>query len=187
MKYDLNSMSMTQLVDLYNAKADVLGEKQVKRFSDRKTAVRRVEAIVDRKPEKAQPQPRSNPEVPDEVEQEAAGEFPIGEMAEAAKVEPKKSRMRFVFPLHDPKAIKDIKGKTSLRAQARELLLGGATFAQVEQLVERFDKERGKDSENVERRAYELVRIMHYYLGYGVSHDQETGEIKIYCTPLGKK
>lgn len=42
------SMTPAQLVALYNSRAEALGEKTVKRFSDRKTAERRLAGIEER-------------------------------------------------------------------------------------------------------------------------------------------
>jgi DNA-binding MarR family transcriptional regulator len=89
--------------------------------------------------------------------------------------------MRFKFkPM---KEIKHLRNPNTLRGRCVELLSGdGATFEQVEDLVRAYDEEQGKAQKNITRRAYELVRIMHYYLGYGIHHDIDSGVIRIYET-----
>jgi len=67
----------------------------------------------------------------------------------------------------------------SLRGDCVVLLTGGGTIKQVEGLVRKFDVKRNKKSDTVERRAYELIRIMNFQLGHGVKHNSETGVIKI--------
>lgn len=76
----------------------------------------------------------------------------------------------------------------SLRERVlKKMLDKGLTYEQVVEVVKAFDAERlgaGKDirgSDNhPERRAYEVIRIIHYILGYGLKHDAETGIIKAY-------
>jgi len=87
--------------------------------------------------------------------------------------------MRFVFKPES--VIRETKGtiksnskdKRTLRARGVDLLTRekGATFKQVEAMVEKFDQDRGVPSKNVERRAYELVRLTHYYLGWGLKEE----------------
>lgn len=100
---------------------------------------------------------------------------------EKKEVQRKTRIMRFKFkPM---KEIKHLRNPNTLRGRCVGLLSGeGATFEEVEDLVRAYDEEQGKEQKNITRRAYELVRIMHYYLGYGIHHDLDTGKIKIYET-----
>jgi hypothetical protein len=147
-------LTTAQLVEQYNAAATELNKPLVKRFSDRKTAVRRTEEIrkelaeVLRKLEHKQPS------------------------AEGRKVR----QPVFRFQHRVPEVNK--RSTDSLRARCEELLSGeGATFAEVETLVREFDAERKKPSKNVKQRAYGLIRIMHYQLGHGL--DDRDGRIKL--------
>lgn len=156
MTKDITTLTTSELAEEYNKAAEQLGESQVKRFSDKKAALRRTQAILDRLPKRKR-KPRG---------------------------------MRFVFK---PDAeIRECKGtartstadKRTLRQRCVDLLHTetGATFKQVENMVATFDKERGRepsDAERLERRTYELIRIMHYYLGYGI-RQSEDGRIAIY-------
>lgn len=77
---------------------------------------------------------------------------------------------RFNLPLREE--IHPIRAGT-LRYQAAELLKSGATFEQIEALVRNFDDEREKTSETVSRRAYEVVRLLHTFIGYGLREDDK--------------
>lgn len=150
----LNTLTLSELVGQYNEAAERLGENKIKKFSDRKSAIRRTEAIVARLPKKRKRKPRG---------------------------------MRFVFKPETEIRACTGSAKTSgsdkrtLRQRCVTLLIkeSGATFKQVEALVEKFDRDRGREPQSVERRAYELVRIMHYYLGYGI-RELEGKRIQIY-------
>ncbi len=141
---NLETLTTAELAAKYNDAAATLGEAAVKRFSDKKSAVRRTTAIVARLPE---------------------------------TTEAKRRPMRFVF--RPEKVIRECKvtaknmksGSTkTLRQRALDKLLTkkGATFEEIKQVVLDFDKDRGVKPKNHERRAYELVRLIHYYLGYGL-------------------
>jgi hypothetical protein len=89
-------------------------------------------------------------------------------------------RMSFSFKprsdAHPPKGT-----QITLRSLFYDRMVKGCTFLDVIELIKNFDKGRGKGNDNtIERRAYELVRIMHYTLGFGISHDESTGVIKLY-------
>lgn len=101
------------------------------------------------------------------------------------KGERKKRGMRFVFPFNGREHLRSVRDEESLRGMCVDLLTAGATFDEVEKLVVEFDKRRKRDPQHIERRAYELVRIMHYYLGYGIAHDQSTGIIKLHTREVG--
>lgn len=165
-----DSQSTSDLADAYNAAASFLKEKAVSRFSDKATALKRTLAIVGRLPDDAPPAPE--PKV-------AA---PAPKTAKPAKtpkepVERRKRQAYFTFPVAD--SIRKVRDSDSLRGQCVVLLTEGATFAQIEKLVNSFDGARGSSPGNLERRTYELIRIMHYYLGYGMTHNAESGVIKL--------
>ena len=99
------------------------------------------------------------------------------EKGTAAKGERKKRGMHFVFPFSGE--VREVRSAESLRGQCVTLLKKGATFDQIQKLCASFDKKRGVTSESIERRAYELVRIMHHYLGYGLKHNEGSGVITL--------
>lgn len=73
------------------------------------------------------------------------------------------------------------KNAKSLRALTITALSekGGKTFKEVEAIVRDFDAARGKTSTTVERRAYELIRLINSANGYGIKHDPKTGKIQV--------
>lgn len=145
----MENLSTAELVALYNEAATELNKPLVKRFSDRKTALRRTEEIRKELARKVTP---------------------------PAKTERKVRQPVFRLGNREPAVTKRQSG--TLREQCEALLSGeGATFAEVEELVRRFDRERNKEPQNVQRRAYGLVRLMHYQLGHGL--DDRDGKIKI--------
>jgi hypothetical protein len=90
------------------------------------------------------------------------------------------NRMSFAFkPRSDAKAPKG--SATTLRSLCYARMLKGCTFTDVITLIKDFDSGRGKGNANtIERRAYELVRLMHYALGFGIEHNEATGVLKLY-------
>ena len=156
----LTNLSNSQLVDQYNEAAALLGQSSIKRFRDKQTALRRTTEIL------------------------AMIEHKVAEPKAPAKPRAKRG-MRFVFPFHGSDHLRSTRNAETLRGRCTALLKGGATFADVKALVEEFDREHGKPSKYVERRAYELVRIMHYYLGYGIEHNQGTDIIKLHTREVG--
>ncbi len=168
---DVSTLTSKAQVELYNLLADNLGGKGVTKFKDKVTATKRINAALD-----------AWNELPD------GSTSPAPEPVKPAKkkTERKKRGLRFMFPFNGKDSIRSIRSSGTLRGQCVALLTGGATFAKVEALVEQFDADRGKVSKHVLRRAYELVRIMHYYVGYGVDHDQATGLIKLHTRPVGQ-
>lgn len=168
-------LSGPEQVELFNLLGSNLGiDKRVNKFSDRKKGAAR---IIDRLKTWGDEE---------EIEEATAAPEPKAAPAPKAKPAPKKKEaserkkrgMRFVFPFNGD--LRTLRNMDTLRGQCVTLLKEGATFKEVEELVVRFDQDRNKKPEHVERRAYELVRIMHYYVGYGISHDMETGIIKLH-------
>lgn len=185
---NLSTLSSGELAGIYNNAAVALKRQPVKRFKDRATAQRRTTAIlanlavannsgIDTAPVAPAPKKKvaAKPAAP---KKKAVAKKPA-----APKKERKKRGMRFVFPFHGADHLRSLRDSETLRGQCVDLLKGGAKFDKVEALVERFDASKGRPSKFVERRAYELVRIMHYYLGYGISH--KDGEIKLHTREAG--
>ena len=174
-------------VELHNLLVSNIGEgSQVRKFSDRKAGAKRILAKLrtfGELLEAEQVEPATESPAPEKAKVKAA---PKGKPAPKAKTERKKRGMRFVFPFNGRDNMRSIRDNGTLRAECVKLLQKGATFKEVEDLVVKFDAERGKKSEHVERRAYELVRLMHYHIGYGIAHDQKTGEIKLHTREVGK-
>ncbi len=170
---NVSTLASKDQVELYNLLADNLGGGRpiphVHKFKDKATGTKRIiKALV------------TWDELPDD--EEGAPE-PVKPARK--KTERKKRGLRFVFPFNGKDNMRAIRSTETLRGQCVTLLEVGAKFAKVEALVEQFDADRGKVSKHVLRRAYELVRIMHYYVGYGVDHDQTTGLIKLHTRPVG--
>lgn len=147
----LETQTAVELVGRYNAAATSLGRNEVKRFSDHKSAVRRTKQIItDLKAQKG------------------------------GTTERKKRGMRFVFPFHGRDNLRVIKSENSLRGRCAALLKSdGGTYKDVIKLVHKFDKDRGSTPGNVEHRAYELIRLLHYYIGFGLRQNAD-GKIFIH-------
>ncbi len=175
---NIDTMPGKDLVTLFNLlRANVGIDKRVAKFTDKKTALKRVgEALAAYRA------------VVDAEEAEEAGTETETPPAPKAKKERKPRGMRFVFK-PEP-AIRECKGsiKTTsgdtrtLRKRAVDALIKGrgATFAEMKDLVTQFDKERDATTKNLERRTYELIRLVHYYLGYGLRQDEKSGKIFAY-------
>jgi len=179
---DYSTVKASELLAVYNEAAKALGERLVNKFADKTTAVKRTQAIVERANSIAGfvewMKSRKAPEAAAPKAAPVAAKVPAKKAAKAAPAK-KERRISFTFkPLSKQKAPK---GEGSLRTLCLAKLLEGAKFDAVIRLVEKFDAGRGKgNAETIERRAYELVRIMHYQLGYGISHDETTGLIQVY-------
>lgn len=174
----LETMSGPELAVLYNLLNSNMGiNKRVNKFPDKKTAIKRVYYQLTAY-EHAANMAEKKAKTPAKKKATVAGDK-----------KPLKLRgMRFVFRPED--TIRNCRGTITsksddtrtLRKRAVDLLTGeGATFSQVEKMVEKFDKDRGVASKFVERRSYELVRLVHYYLGYGLK--QEGNKIIAYTDP----
>jgi hypothetical protein len=94
---------------------------------------------------------------------------------------PKLNRMSFNFkPLSSAAPPKG--SASSLRALCfARMSKVPCTYQDIVDLIKGFDAGRGKGNANtIDRRAYELIRLMHYALGYGIKHDEVTGLISLY-------
>lgn len=163
-------MGATELVPIYNLVASNLGQRPVNKFADAATARKRTWAKLveydehdfDAEGGEARPEP-----VDEKLKPKAE---PVDEKP---KAERKKRGMRFVFPAED--TIKPIR-PDSARGKALAVLSqsGGGTFAEVQAAT-------GWN----EKRAYEGIRLLHYYSGYGLGHagdtiDPETTKIRVF-------
>lgn len=177
----LEALTGPALVSLYNEVAPLVKANTVNRFSDHRTAARRTWGILVSYAKKGEAEePKAEPKKAEEPAPKAEPKAPKAPREKKAKPNKKPHGMYFNFPVGKPEVQRGVRDGDTLRGRCVELLLKGATFDKVERLVEQFDADKGRQSKHVTRRAYELVRIMHYYLGYGIRHDQETGEIKLY-------
>jgi hypothetical protein len=153
----VSMMEGGDLLTTYNLVASNLGKGRVNRFADRKTAVRRLWAILqeyaaqDAQEEAPAPQPE-----------------PVAAPAtEQPKVTRKKRGMRFVFPAESD--IKEVRpGSARAIALACMQREGGATFEEIMEAT-------GWN----EKKAYEGIRLVHYYVGYGMKQDAE-GRITVH-------
>lgn len=171
-KGELSKMTGSELVNIYNTIAPLYGKNTIVKFRDLGTAIERTLEVVKL--------------------------YQSGEETKAPAPKEKKAkqpkatrRMRFVFV--PGKEIKIMRNKNSLRVKALELLAKGAKFNDVVDLINDFDKDReqrtGKkgNKNTIQRRAYELVRKMHYDFGYGINHDMTTDFIQLYTELKDKK
>ena len=149
----VEAMSGADLVKTYNLAALALGRPAVKRFSDSGTGRKRVKAILAELPqEEAKPRRRS-------------------------------SRINYlgmrqdIAPQDEQKPIRD---GASLRADLLELARReeGINWDEFVEILKAGDQRTGRTSDfNV--RAYQLVRIMCYYLGYGTKSSADGTRIRL--------
>ncbi|MCK5639906.1 MAG: hypothetical protein KAJ19_03885 [Gammaproteobacteria bacterium] len=156
---NLAGLSATELAGIHNLAAENIGAKEVKRFSDKKSAVKRTWSMLEAYDAWAKAEKEPAP-------------------AAKSKGEKKSRKMHFVFA-PSKEGVKKIRDENSLRGRLIKLLTKGAKFEQIVTTVEKFDKDRGKKPVNVRTRAYEGTRILHYYLGYGMKQDGN-GVITLY-------
>ena len=158
----ITSLPGPELVILHNLLNSNMGiGKSVKKFSDKRTAVKRVAAKL--------------------VEYNDYDETKEDHTKQVKKTR-KRRGMHFTFrpedSIHTCKGSIRSKSKDTrtLRQRAIALLTGkGATFAEVQELVIKFDTDRGKQTnpDTLERRTYELIRLLHYYVGLGLKMEND--------------
>jgi hypothetical protein len=201
---NLRTLKSSELVSMYNAAAEKLGVKGVNKFADKETAIVRTKALMaklgtevaDAEVKRvstippAPGLPKDLVETTTKVEPRATKRPTVAPAAKAKTIAPKaakatkeKQTRRMSFQFKPMSKQREIKNTASLRALCFEKMSGeGCKFDAVVRLVEKFDNNRGSgNGETIERRAYELVRIMHYQLGYGIQHDEATGYIRVYA------
>lgn len=161
---ELGGMDPDALVTLYNQIAANLDEAEVHSFASKEAAVENVWELLGQLPEglntdlrsKAEPKPRRAraPKEPGEPRVRAARakrfQLPVAESVR----EPQEGTLRalVVNRLDAPEPTK---------------------FEDVVEAVKQFDKQRGVPEKNVERRAYEVLRLLHTTMGFGLSQTDD--------------
>lgn len=199
--FELDKMSVPNLLTLYNLVSSNLGKGRVNRFSDSKAAVRRTWAVLQEyakdfeaseeelKAQTVRPvaeapvvsapvvelTPADEKQIADEAQSRAQLTTTLVEAVEKPKVERKKRGMRFVFPVGDE--IKPVRPGTH-RATLLTLFssTNGATFE--EAMAATWGTDPNMDEETQRKTTYEGIRLLHYYVGWGMSQDAE-GRIKV--------
>lgn len=205
---DLGELPMSELLRLYNQLSDDMRLTPVERFATKAVGMKRTWDMLLRTlpreprgevpPLPAGDDPEEIERVEDQVKETlATQEFP-GEVSQSAPPvtdetvasgkkrasSRQKREMYFVFrPL---KEIKAARPGTLRHGVLEKLLSEGMLFSEVVDAVKAFDETRrragvdmkGSDA-HPERRAYEVVRLIHYYLGYGLRQDPD-GRIHAY-------
>lgn len=156
----LNQMSSGEMVEVFNELAPQVGLQPVKRFSDKAAATRRLASALNEFS-------RKNPIT--------VKSKPTNDGGEKEKTERNFRKKRFVFPVKDKIGI--VSKPDSLRQRLIDRLKdGGATFEQMEDVTRQFDADRKVEPFNIERRTYEGMRLLHFYVGYGMRHDAPSEE-----------
>lgn len=181
----LDEMTGPQLVELFRLVSSNLGEEtRTTRFSDTKAGVKRTWAALQRC-DAANDQSLGTGDKP-KVELTDADKRQIADEAESrqapapAPAPEKKTRkprgMRFVFPAGDE--IKPVREGT-FRAKLVELFskAPGATFE--EAMAATWGSKEGMDPEVAKKTCYEGIRLLHYYVGYGMKQDAD-GRITVH-------
>lgn len=168
----LEELTLKQLTEYHNLAAVELGEREVKSFKDKPTALERAD-LLRMKIEYAAKQaakaaPKIAPDEPAKTEDKPAKTEPKKETAkgEKATAERPKRGYRFVFA---PEALElqrppreGCRRRIAYDLLARE---EGTTHAEIMKAVSLTD-----------RQAYECIRLIHYVHGFGLKQD-ETGRI----------
>ncbi len=163
-------------VSLFNLLASNTGTATTKKFSDRKVGARRItNELIKWVSSGDVPLPTATEEIPAVKVEKTVKVEEIKK--KTPKADRKKRGMRFVFPYEGDDNLRSIRSSNSLRGRAIRLLILGAYFSDVVKLVAEFDVDRGHGPGHQERRAYEVVRLLHYYVGYGVG---QHGDGKIF-------
>ena len=152
----LKEEKTSTIVDTYNEIATENGEKPVSKFADRKTAEKRLWALL----------------------------LKYGKAAKKdAKDGATKSRAKLFnyVAIGQPKPSREDNPENPVlrnRILQRLLTPEGLTFNQAVEVVKKFDKDRvslGKEIRNngltIETRAYEAIRLIHYYLNYSLKQE----------------
>ncbi len=183
----VEKLSGKELVHYYNELAPRVQKAPVTKFTNLETGRRRltqlyleVEALT---PKTEVINAVSEPILTTSVDSTVAEKTPVKKAKTVAKevkseISRKKRQKIFRYP---PGEVLKAMAPGSLRAQARDLLLKGATFAQVEDLIREFDEGRGKaPNHRIAERAYGLVRLLHTYIGYGLREEGESEDKTIF-------
>lgn len=165
---DLDNLSGPQQVAVYNALVTELNKFGfslgfTKRFSDKAAARKRILfSLFDLF----------------KARSEEAKKAPAAPKAKKEKAAPKARKprgMRFVFPAFDE--IKTVREGTN-RHKLIQMLSSenGATFEEC--LAATWGQKKDMDEETQRKTCYEAIRLIHYYVGYGMTQDEE-GRIKL--------
>lgn len=167
----LKDEATSSLVSTYNKIAEANGEKPVKKFADRATAEKRVWAMLQKYGKATKREPKA----------------PGTRQARA-------KRFNYVA-IGQPKPRRE---STPEKPVLRDMILTkmlsetGITFNQAVDIVHKFDKKRRDLGLNIlsaraedgsgktaETRAYEAIRLIHYYLNYSMKQDGEGDDAPI--------
>ena len=158
----LEALSTKELVETYNKLAAKNKKPAVQKFSDRKTAIRRVAALMS--------------ETPAPVVKET----PAPVVKE--KPERKIRNFRFVFPAED--TIKNVRTGTNrhklievLQTKNSEGKVVGATFDEL--MAATWGQNKNMSPEIQRKTTYEGLRLLHYWVGYGMRQDEQ-GRITLF-------
>lgn len=189
LRIDISTLTGPKMVEHYNRVAEWLGKKPVNRFSDRMDGARRIQHLhveLRSKIPARKAQPSKPATAPISVEVSAAPSAPapavpspeIVAKATALVKEGKARRRRQKVFAYPPKEELNPVAEGSMRAQVRDLLVKGATFNEVVELVGTFYQ--GDDKKRISERAYGFVRLLHTYVGYGLREEGEGENKKIF-------
>lgn len=197
---DLTRYTPKQLLDQYNYLATQADRATVARFADRQAGARRLRNLIvelqDTRPEviaeivkesaeESTPAAETEGETAPVMSADIAAAMetlkPITQNVKIEAKPPKARRTRQkVFNYPPAGELRNIVAG-SLRAQARDLLLQGATFEEVEALVRDFDITQGKPgTHRISERTYGLIRLLHTYIGYALVERNVDGVKKIF-------
>lgn len=168
----LSEEAMPDLLKTYNKIATAHGETVVKKFADKKTAVRRVWAILQKH----------------------------GKETKKVAKEPGEKKVRTKrFNYVAVGAPKPSREDSEENPVLRNMLLtrlntpAGISFNEAIDIVNEFDARRKKikkpirnNGKTIEVRAYEGLRLIHYYLNYSLKQDGEGDDAKIRIVPNRK-
>ena len=144
----LSAMTTKEMLEIYNNVAADLEEPAREKFVGKPQARKQTLAILGRF--------RDSKRKTSRVGGESAGKA-----------------MSFIYPYKGDEFLKKLRDKDSLRGQIHGMLEKGATFVECVERVKKFDKARGGEHVNEERRAYEAIRLLHFYVGYGLKQDEK--------------
>jgi hypothetical protein len=157
---NLEQLTLSEMADRYNTLAPILDKDVITKFRDKSTGLRRLQQLY--------------------IELESRNPTPVTE----TKTRKKRQKVFMYPPLSE--GLKEI-APNSLRARARDLLIKGATFAQIEDVIRVYDVEKGKKSSRISERAYGLIRLLHTYVGYGLREEGEGDAKLIYVVTLEQR
>lgn len=174
----LDQMTGPELVSLFRLVKSNLGEEvRTTRFSDTKTAIKRtweaLEAFDKASDESLGSADKSKVELSERDKQQIAHEAADRQVEKKAR---KPRGMRFVFPVGDE--IKPVRAGT-FRAKLVELFSTGKGATFDEAMAATWGSKEGMDEETAKKTTYEGIRLLHYYVGYGMKQDAD-GRITIH-------